>query len=378
MKYPRTEREDRPGPKNGNQRLYLKMKLISNILKSVLLFLFLLGMASCENGPVFEKEGDCTPKVQFVFKKHRQALHSQPDRVADAFYSTVGSVHLFVYDLETGNLVFEKIENTDNLLSAADLKLGTSADRCFLPIDVNPGRYRLVAWCGLDESDHNNAFYLNDGSRAGYARCDVKLADEATAVHAEKYQALYHGTVRDVVIDFKADQAQIIPVELTKNTNDIAVWVQHNTKTFDKDEYEVVYTDANGTMHFDDNSLLGDNRLEFRPHTKSVLTSQTEYNNNLVEAGALVAHLSTSRLLSSHSDDARLEVRNREGKAVFSIPFIKYVTEMQTLTDDHQYYLDCEDTYNCSFYLTGENGTWSPAMIIINNWVKVPDQKEEF
>ena len=104
------------------------------------------------------------------------------------------------------------------------------------------------------------------------------------------------------------------------------------------------------------------------------MTSSTEYNGSLVEAGALVAHISTARLMAAHQKDARLEVRNREGNTVFSIPFIQYLLEMQTFTSDGQYYLDCEDTYQCSFYLTGENGLWMPARIIINNWVRVPDQ----
>lgn len=95
-----------------------------------------------------------------------------------------------------------------------------------------------------------------------------------------------------------------------------------------------------------------------------------------METGALVAHLSTSRLLASHKDDARLEVRSKEGDVVFSIPFIKYLLNMQMLSSDDQYYLDCEDTYNCSFYLSGENGAWLPSTIIINNWVVVPQQQD--
>ena len=339
-------------------------------------FLSLLFAAtSCES--IYDDELDCSTKIRFVFKKHRQALQSAYGKAVDAFGSTVGSVHVFVYDVQTGNLVFEKYETTDNLKTESELNIGTGTEHCFMTADLAPGKYRIVAWCGLDENDYNNAFFLsNENTRVaspGYAECNVRRSRQTgNPVNYEKYEALYHGIVE--MTEVSANKSDVISVELTKNTNDIAVWVQHTSATFSQGEYEVVYTDANGTMKFEDNTLMRKEVLEYYPHTTTLLASSTEYNGSLVEAGALVAHISTARLMEANKNDARLEVRNRQGKTVFSIPFIKYVLEMQTFTSDSQYYLDCEDTYNCSFYLTGDNGLWAPAMIIINNWVKVPDQ----
>lgn len=352
---------------------------LKTIFTGTLLSIFLMTVSSsCEDNLVYEKEKDCTPKVQFVFKKHRQALHSVEGREADVFYSTVGSVHLFVYDAETGELVLEKTEKTENLQSASELKIGTTTEKCYLPVDLPAGNYRMIAWCGLDENDQNNAFHLVEAGRGGkYSHCSIKYSDTTSGpVNTEKYDGLYHGRIESVDVKFEGDNAQIITLELTKNTNDIAVWVQHNSKTFEEGEYEVVYTDANGTMHFEDNSMMNADKLEYRPHTTSILTSNTEYNGEEVETGALVAHISTARLMAHHEEDARLEVRTKDGVTVFSIPFIKYVLQMQTLSDNSQYYLDCEDTYNCSFYLSGESGTWTPARIIINNWVMVPKQSD--
>ena len=351
---------------------------LKSLLMSLAAVFLTLGLTSCDDNIIYEKEGDCTPKVQFVFKKHRQALHSVAGREADVFYSTVSSVHLFVFNKETDELVLEKIEKTENLHSASDLKIGSGTDKCYLPLDVKPGTYRLIAWCGLDETDHNNAFNLEDATRAGkYTHMQFKR-DEATnhPVHHAKYESVYHGAV-EAVITVNSDGTQIIPVELTKDNNDIAVWVQHTTQTFEDGEYEVVYVDANGVVKFDDNALDDDSRLEYHAHTTSLLDSETEFNGDKVKSGALVAHLSTSRLMAGNQHDARLEVRHNDGRVVYSIPFIKYVLQMQTFTDNHQYYLDCEDTYNCSFYLTGEkseDGLWVPSRIIINNWVIVPSQ----
>lgn len=361
-----------------------------NYLKSILMSLasgtLLFSMTSCDDSIIFEGEGNCeppvvetyTPHVQFVFKKHRQALHSLADRERDVFYSTVASVHLFVFNAETGEEVYDRIEKTDNLFSALDLRLSNNTDRCYMPLDLAPGKYRLVAWCGLDENDHNNAFSLSNQLTKGfdYKECGVKF-DEMTGhpLHHEKYDGLYHGRVESFEIKEDNSEPQIIPIELTKDNNDIAVWIQHTSVTFDKDEYEVVYVDGNGTMNFDDNSISKSDRLEYFPHSKTVLESSTQFNGEDMLSGALVAHISTSRLMADNKDTARLEVRNKYGATVFSVPFIKYVLELQTFSKDSQYYLDCEDTYNCSFYITGDNELWAPGRIIINNWVKVPDQE---
>lgn len=354
-----------------------KMRSLKSILTGLALLSILQAATSCDDSFIFDGEGDCMPQVQFVFKKHRQALNQIAGRETDMFYSVIERVHLFVYDFNTGELVFERADETENLNSAVNLKTGDNPDRCYMPVNLAPGKYRLVAWCGLNDDDANNAFHLTStATRSNYSSCEVKLANTNLPVHEAKYDNVYHGmTVVDITDG--PDSRQIIPIELTKDNNDIAVWVQHASKTFAEGDYEVVYTDANGVMHFEDNTIQSSNRLEYHPHTTSLLTSDTEYNGAEMETGALIAHISTARLMEAHSNDARLEVRTKTGETVFSIPFIKYVLNLQTATNDGQYYLDCEDTYNCSFYLTGESGTWMPARIIINNWVVVPNQNSD-
>lgn len=348
------------------------MRKMQSLLMCVTILSIFIATTSCEN--LYDDEADCSTKIKFVFKKHRQALQAVYGKAANVFDSSVGSVHVFIYDAESGALVFERSETTGNLKTEAELNIGTGTERCYMTVNLDKGKYRIIAWCGLDENDNNNAFFLRKGdTRAGYSECVVKLSEQSgNPVNNEKYDGVYHGAVEMAVVDSYG--STVIPVELTKNTNDISVFVQHTSTTFSQGDYEVVYTDANGTMKFEDNMIMRDDVLEYHPYATSFLTSSTEYNGSLVEAGALVSHISTARLMESNKKDARLEVRDKDGNTVFSIPFIQYVLEMQTFTSDSQYYLDCEDTYNCSFYLTGDNGLWAPAMIIINNWVKVPDQ----
>lgn len=348
------------------------MRKIQYIILSAVFSYLTLAATSCES--FFDSEQDCSTKIKFEFRKHRQALQTVNGNPADVFDAAVGSVHLFIYSAENGNLVYEQFSTVENLKTESELNIGTGNNRCYMPVDIAPGKYRIVAWCGLDNNDRNNAFALGEASRAAYNydECSVKLsAVPYQPVHDEKYDALFHGAVAEATI---AADGEVITVQLTKNTNDIAVWVQHVSASFESGDYEVVFADANGYMKFDDNTLTRTDRLEYHAYSSSLLSADTEYNGERMETGALIAHISTARLMEAHKKDARLEVRNKDGVTVFSVPFIQYLLEMQTFTSNGQYYLDCEDTYNCSFYLTGDGDLWMPARIIINNWVKVPDQ----
>lgn len=351
----------------------MKNNKIVRLLTSATLLVIIMLTSACNDSFIFDKEGDCTTKVKFVFKRNRQALPSKTGEGPDAFSTSVSSVHLFVFDEETKEMVMEKYESADNMI-----------DGCIMPIDLPEGKYTFVAWCGLDQNDENNAFELQHTyTRAGEENCHIKMENDNEPVHHQKFDALYHGKTTNITIS-NADESRIIEVPVVKNTNDIAIWIQNPDASFATDEFSVSYEDANGVIHFHDNTLLSeDKKLKYQPHTTSILTTETEYNGDKVESGALISHVSVSRLMASHKNDARIVVRNKEGQEVFSVPFIKYVLQMQTFTDgkekDDQWYLDCEDTYHCSFYLAGSgDGTWIATTIIINNWVVVPEQNQEF
>lgn len=347
---------------------------IVSILSSAALFCLLLFVATaCNDSFIFEGEGDCSTKVKFVFKRNRQALHSSNGEGPDAFSNSVSSVHLFVFNEDSKELVLEKYATVDQL-----------RDGCMMPLEIPQGKYTFVAWCGLDSQDENNAFKLQHNyTRADGDNCHLKMVSDSEPVHDSKFDALYHGRISNVAVA-NLDKGSIVELPLVKNTNDITVWIQNPDASFSTDEYQVNYEDANGVIHFEDNSIISpDEKLRYFPHTTSILNTETEYNGDKVQSGALISHISVSRLMAHHKDDAKIVVRDNEGKEVFSLPFIKYLLEMQTFSDgrtkDDQWYLDCEDTFQCSLYLAGPgDGTWNATRIIINSWVRVPNQNQEF
>ena len=353
----------------------VKDKFIRILLAVVMSLGILPFVSSCDDSFVYEDEGDCRMQVKFEFTRHRQALQTKEGIGPDAFPQTVSSVHLFVFDAKSGDLVFDKAEPTDSLI-----------DGCIMPVDLDPGEYTFIAWCGLDSNDENNAFELqhNYSTRSDASdRLSIKLADAGQPVHDDKYDAVYHGIVRNFQVNFD-NMGTIVTVPVVKDTNDINVWIQHPYASLDKGEYYVVYEDANGEIDFTDNSLVSEDKpLTYKAWDTQILQSDTWYNGEQMESGALIAHLSVSRLMAGHADKARLVIRNKNGTEVFAVPFIKFVLALQTFTTpgtlkDNQWYLDCEDTYDVSFFFTGYDQTWTAFRIIVNNWVIVPDQNWEF
>ena len=353
----------------------MKKNKIVKYLSTIAVMLGLLPfVSSCNDSFIYDNEGDCRMKVKFEFTKNRQALHTKDGIGPDAFAKTVTSVHLFVLDAESGELVFDKTENVDNLI-----------DGCIMPVDLDPGEYTFIAWCGLDSNDENNAFELqhNYTTRAGDDKLAIKMASDSEPVHDDQFDAVYHGITRNVKVDYHNIGSTVI-VPVVKDTNEINVWIQHPYASLDKGDYYVVYEDANGEIDFTDNTILSeDKKLEYKAYDTQILQANTEYNGEMMESGAMIAHLSVSRLMANHAEDARIVIRNKNGTEVFAIPFIEFVLGLQTFTKqgtdkDHQWYLDCEDTYNCSFFFTGYDQTWTAFRIIVNNWVVVPDQNQEF
>ncbi len=92
-----------------------------------------VALASCDSA-IYDDEGDCSVRYHVGFRYKKNVLD------VDAFASQVKSVSLFVFD-RNGTLVATKTESGEAL----------AREGYSMQVDVAPGRYDLVAWCGLTE-----------------------------------------------------------------------------------------------------------------------------------------------------------------------------------------------------------------------------------
>lgn len=338
------------------------------VAMSVLGMTAIAGLSSCES--FYFEEGDCDPKyyVKYVFDMNMEW--------ADAFSSQVNSVELFIFNPENGNLVAHYTENDPKALETPGY---------LMPIDVKPGTYDFVAWCGLSNNKENLFSFTESVAHRDQAHLKMARDHEGEkAFQNKQLNAVFHGKVKASLPDEQG--THVVTVDLIRDTNNITLSMQHiSGLELTTDMFTVTMEEDNGHLNYDNNLIEGE-PVEFRPwHVRSGnvdITTKAGENLNF-----FMAELSTSRLMKDR--DPRINiVDNTTGTTVYSIPIVRWACAFRsqqftdgsnhkhTITDDQEY-LDRENNYNIMLYLDNKDeGGWTAAEIYINSW-KVVSQGAE-
>lgn len=351
-----------------------------------------LGLTSSCESIIYEHEGDCDPyyKVRFVYDINMN--------FADAFASQVKDVTLYVIDERDGRVVLEKHESGEAL----------SAGGYMMDVDVPPGEYTLLAWCG---EGHCTSFAVNPSDIRSELRCSLAARSnpeegpwgtDGSRVN-DCLDNLFHGKLEAQV--FPSTQGtHIYEVLLVKNTNDIHIVLQHlSGEPVDKDAFTFTVADDNGLMDWD-NSLLPDEPLTyFAWHVDAGIAGVEvpDYSDNnrednpapeeTIPAGryqtqvsAAVAELSVGRIVKrpKGAPQPYVKIYNNESREmIVKVPLVDYCLlvkgkRKETKDMDDQEYLDRQDDYSMVFFLDQDN-RWLKTEIIINSWrVPVPQDVE--
>lgn len=176
----------------------LNTKLHKFNLRIAAILLSALSLGSC-NGVMYDEEGDCDPhyKARFIFDMNMS--------YADAFSKEVNAVTLYLLDPATGNIVWQKSERGDLLRQ----------DGYLMDLDVAPGSYQLLAWCGEGLDEHFTV--PADASHYSHLTCTLNREYESraagSAVSKKDLKRLYHGKT-DVKIFPEDEGTYIYDVEL--------------------------------------------------------------------------------------------------------------------------------------------------------------------
>ena len=305
-------------------------------------------------GSVFDDEGDCDPRyfVRFVYDMNMLRT--------DAFATQVSSVDLYVFDAETGAYVTHRSDKGEALASG----------NYRMSLDLKPGKYEFVAWCGL--ADNDDDFTVPQSiSKPEDLKCTMaRSRDAAGAYSSRNLHALFHGSLAAELPNKEGEH--VYTVKLTKDTNNINLSLNHTSGPLDPDRFEVTMTDENGLMACD-NSPMADEQIEYRPwslRSGTLDVAATRGTDDTKEAGFMIAELSTARLMASHNPRINI-VDKQEGKTVFSIPFVQWALMLRSANHanmSEQEYLDREDEYNLMVFLADNNQGWTAMEIVINGW----------
>ena len=322
-----------------------------------------LASSSCENGLIFEGEGDCGIYYRIRFK------YDYNIKFADAFANEVNSVALYVFD--ENDILVEEIATTD--------KDALSSGTFEIPIELEPGSYTLLAWGGLmDEESFDMLADTNTGV--------TKLEDLQVRMHrqyedgkakvSEDLLPLYHGTMSLEVKDVPGTYTETM--SLMKNTNVIRVLL-HEISGHDIDAEKFIFeiNDDNGLYGWD-NALLDDEMITYSAWSQSTGTadmSDVEVKA-VTSATVALAELTIGRMRAG--DSPVLHIKSREtGEDVFRIPVADYALLVKGNYREKmgdQEYLDRQDEYTMTFFL--DEGEWVSSVIYINSWRVVLNNTE--
>lgn len=336
-------------------------------ISSALMIALIAGFTFTSCSTIFDYEGDCSFTYHVKFKYDKNMLY------ADAFAGNVTYVSLFAFDAETGLLVFTDTESGEAL----------KAEDYTMPLDLQPGTYDLLAWCGSAVADNKVIVPEVEIGKTTLADVDCMIDRVVTGEHSscvlDNMGSLYHGKERVTLTDDEGKHIKVL--SLTKNTNKVNIILQHLSGIdVDPNLFTFRIEDNNGHMDYE-NNIVSDS-ITYHPWSVRAGTAGIDANirdtltraTTITSVSVAVAEFNVGRLMKEN--EPMLSIYNvEENKRILSIPLVDYAllvksadTEGRTMSD--QDYLDRQDAYSMTFFLD-EHGDWASARIIINSWLVV-------
>ena len=312
-------------------------------------------VSSCDNGLIFEGEGDCGIYYRIRFK------YDYNIKYADAFANEVNSIALYIFD--ENDVLVNEITTTD--------KQALSSGTFEIPLELEPGKYTLLAWGGLMNEESFDMLAETTVGVTKLQELQVKMHRQHNANGeanvSDDLLPLFHGTMPLEVSDIPGTYNETM--SLMKNTNVVRILLHemsgHNV---DADKFIFEIRDSNGLYNWD-NSLLNDEMITYSPWRQSTGSAEMEdYTRAITTVNVALAELTIGRMMAGESPV--LHIKNREtGEDVFRIPVADYALLVkghyrENMSD--QEYLDRQDEYTMTFFL--DEGEWVSSFIYINSW----------
>lgn len=315
----------------------------------------LLGLQSCDNCFVYEDQQPCERHyyVKYVFDMNMN--------FADAFSSKVNSVTLLVVDPVSGEII-DRYSEAGEALSQPGYRM---------EVDLIPGDYELIAWCGLEDNPRFTLPAALTHREHAHCRMDRDYDDNGRAVQSNWLPHLFHGKINASFPDEDGDHEVTVP--LIKDTNNINISMQHvSGQPLNSDMFTVTMTENNGHMDFD-NSLIEEEEVDYYPW--HVADGNVDLSGSRAgdepTLNYFMAEISTSRLMADRNPRINI-TDNATGNVVYSIPIVQWALEFRSAQHadmGRQEYLDREDEFNVMLYLDNkEEGGWIAASVYINGW----------
>ena len=336
------------------------------------LFAMALTLTACDS-MIYDHDDDCDPvyKVRFRYDYNLQK--------ADAFPSEVNAVTLYVIDPATGEVVWQKTDDSE----------AVRQEGYMMDIEgLEPGDYKLLAWAG---DGHNGSphFTMGTGTHDHHLTARINRA-EGGIVNTD-----LHRLYKDLDFEYETREfpkswgTHVQTVRLMKNTNDIHVVLQHlSGEPVDPNLFTYEIEEANGSMDHT-NQLTDDETLTYRPWRVRAGLATGFVPETIEESkfSCAIADFTVGRMMAARKmwltirkkeQPAESRAANQDDNLVARIPVIDYSLLVKGHYENmpDQEYLDRQDDYSMVFFLD-DDMRWINAYIYVNAWMVVPPQDTE-
>lgn len=322
----------------------------------------MLTTSSCNDGlSIFNGEGDCGVYISFEYNYNLKD--------ANAFAKEVNSVALYVFD-ENDTLI-EQVTTTDKeALSQKDFAMA---------LQLDPGKYRLLAWGGLMNEESFDLLADAEIGKTKLQELQVRMHrdynESGEAVVEKDLLPLYHGSMEIDVNDI--DGTYKHTMSLMKDTNVVRILLHEMSgHEVNADHFIFEIEDSNGLYDWD-NTLLEDEQITYSAWYQGSGSTEIETYSRATETITVaLAELTIGRMRANKSPI--LHLRNREtGEDVLRLPLADYALLVKgnyNRSMSNQEYLDRQDEYTLTFFL--DEGEWVSSVIYINSWRVVINNTE--
>lgn len=337
-------------------------------------------MTSCDS-MIFDDQGDCSVHYRLSFRYTKNILNT------DAFGSQVTDINVALYD-SNGRMVYHKTEHRNV----------TEENDFYMDVDVSPGRYDIVAWCGGSSINVQSESFTLTGQAIGdeisTSGAYISLQEDNGSYYSGMdLNRLYYGISRDVEFVDTYGVVDLSPIYLTKDTNHIMVQLMNmNGQPIDPEMLTFELSGRNSVLDWQ-NLPSGDSSFTYKPWTvRSLYSDNPEYPGDPEKPGTesrstmadsqipngVQAEFTTGRIMTGM--EQRLKVSLKEtGEEILNIPMVEYILLVRGYYEEAsspQDYLDRYDDFTMLFFID-EAYTWIKSQIFINNWRVVPPQEEK-
>lgn len=291
---------------------------------------------------------DCTLDVRFRYVYNMQE--------ADGFAREADEVDLYVFDSEKRFVGRHTATGIDGEGFTMRLPL------------PSPGRYSFVAWAhGTKESGEMSHFEIPEIRKGESPEVLTARIRRTGNIASTRQNSLLNGTLEAEVSG--ADRH--LRIDMMKCTNAIRVILMpiRAGQNLISEDYDIRIEGNNGWLAYNAAPYRRD-ELIYKPHLQRHTVSQKPDTGNPEIDNAVIADLSTSRIM--YGSNPRLVVHNRKfNRDILDIDLAWFLS-LQAIGEhkaewSDQEYLDRQDEYAMTFFI--DDTTWLTTYIIVNGWV---------